>query len=280
MIFLLILLSDFWSDFAHIKTPLALAGLFAAIIFLLARQILKNFQPRDPNKRHGFQLARTILMYMFVLSLVAMILGFLGYWLQLRKHSDLTPAETAAVDLEDEIMELKGSYSNIDESPADRQRTVEEGPRLVERLLLINDDQLRPAYRVLKYEYAMYGATMVAVAQTNNDAKLQYVSTALGLGRRTEELVAEVKRNFTKNDDYVKAVTFIGRDSVEDRVNYLTAVCFCQKASLAKTIDFKIQAEERVAKVSQPFLEKYPIETNADFNDCGGLRWRESGKSY
>ena len=280
MLLLTTLANDFWSDFASIKTPLALAGLFAAVIFLTARQILKNYKPKDPNKRHGFQLARTILTYLFTLSLVGMFLGFLGYWLHSRTPIDLTPSEDAVSQLQDEIMILKGAFANIDESPADRQKTLEEGPKLVDRLLLINDDQLRPAYRILKYEYAMYGATMVAVAQTDTEAKIRYVSIALDLGRRTEELVADVKRNSVKDKDYVRAVRFIDNDSVEDRVHYLTATCLCQKASVFTSVDLKRQAEERIAKVSQPFLEKYPVETNADFNDCGGLRWREFESSY
>lgn len=286
MLLFILLPNDFWGDFASIKTPLALAGLFAAAIFLIARQVLKNYRPKDPNKRHGFQLARTILMYLFILSLVGMFLGFLGYLFPPTKpqspNEDLTAAELEVLRLQDEAMILKGSFTNIDESPADRKKTTEEGPKLVERLLLISDDQLRPAYELVKYEYAMYVTTMVAVTEPDKEAKLRYVSEALDLGRKTEDLVADVKRNYVKNKDYERAMRFVVNDSVDDRVHYLTATCFCQQAGVSGNADLKRQVSNRIAKVSRPFLEKYPVETNADFNPCneGGLTWGESKGSH
>ncbi|HXQ33327.1 MAG TPA: hypothetical protein VN843_04830 [Anaerolineales bacterium] len=278
--------NDIWGDFASIKTPLALAGLFAAVVFLIARQILKNYQPKDPNKRHGFQLARTILMYLFILSLVGMLLGFLGYWFPPSKpllpDEDLTASERAVLRLKDEANFLLSSFTNIDESPADWKKTTEEGPKLVELLLLINDDQLRPAYRLVKYECAMYVTTMVAVTEPNKEPKLRYASEALDLGRKTEELVADVKRNYVKNKEYERAMGFVVNDSVDDRVHYLTATCLCQQAGVSGNPDLMRQVNDRIAKVSRSFLEKYPVETNADFNPCneGGLTWRKSKDSH
>ena len=282
MLLLIISPNDIWGDFASIKTPLALAGLFAAVVFLIARQILKNYQPKDPNKRHGFQLARTILMYLFILSLVGMLLGFLGYWFPpsklLTPDENLTASEREVLRLKDETNSLLASFTNGDESPADWHKTIEEGPKLVERLLLINDDQLRPAYRLVKYECAMYVTTMMAVTEPN----LGYASDALDLGRKTEELVADVKRNYVKNKEYERAMGFVVNDSVDDRVHYLTATCLCQQAGVSGNADLKRQVNDRIAKVSRPFLEKYPVETNADFNPCneGGLTWRKSKDSH
>ncbi|MCP4133492.1 MAG: DUF1566 domain-containing protein [bacterium] len=64
---------------SNISTPLALAGLFATIFFFLAKIIIaKDIFPKFTEK-FSSEILKLIINYMFVLSLVAMILGFLGY---------------------------------------------------------------------------------------------------------------------------------------------------------------------------------------------------------
>src|SRR6266446_5792523 len=189
MRFLLTLQSSFWSNFTSIRTPLALAGAFAAIFFLIARRILKRFTPPDPNQKHAFELARIILKYLFILALVAMCLGFVGYMIP-PKHGtqsdgdDLSAAEREALRLEDEVMKVEGAWEGMDSSPAYRQTVFQTAPKLADQLLAINDNDLRPAYKVLKYEYALYAHTMSASVQpakttSEKEAKLQYASKGL-----------------------------------------------------------------------------------------------------
>jgi predicted PurR-regulated permease PerM len=63
----------------HISTPLMLAGFLAAAFFLIARQLLaKNFFSKlTADSSAG--IIKQVISALFVLSLVAMVLGFVGY---------------------------------------------------------------------------------------------------------------------------------------------------------------------------------------------------------
>ncbi len=64
---------------SNLSTPLALGGFFAAVVFFIFRQILKkNFFP-TLTKSHSAEIIKTIIDRLFVLALVAMVLGFAGY---------------------------------------------------------------------------------------------------------------------------------------------------------------------------------------------------------
>jgi hypothetical protein len=64
---------------ANISTPLALSGLFAAILFLILRQIVAaNLFPKL-NRAVGGDILKMIIERLFLLALVAMILGFAGF---------------------------------------------------------------------------------------------------------------------------------------------------------------------------------------------------------
>ncbi|MFD2935385.1 hypothetical protein [Spirosoma flavum] len=64
---------------ANISTPLMLAGFFASAFFFIARQIIKaNIFPQL-TKQFGGEILKLIIQRLFVLALIAMILGFLGY---------------------------------------------------------------------------------------------------------------------------------------------------------------------------------------------------------
>src|SRR5881275_414846 len=64
---------------SQVSSPLALGGLFAAIFFLILRQIIaKNIFP-ELNKAVGGDILKLIIERLFILALIAMILGFIGY---------------------------------------------------------------------------------------------------------------------------------------------------------------------------------------------------------
>src|SRR5260370_15414323 len=64
---------------SRISTPLALAGLFAATFFLIVRQIIKkNIFPTLTRQLSG-DILRLIIVRLFLLSLVAMVLGFAAF---------------------------------------------------------------------------------------------------------------------------------------------------------------------------------------------------------
>jgi hypothetical protein len=81
-----------------ISTPLALAGFIAAVLFFVLRQLLaKNIFP-VLSKTVGGAVVRQIIDRLFVLALVGMVLGFVGYLLpapQLPNPSKKEPSSEA-----------------------------------------------------------------------------------------------------------------------------------------------------------------------------------------
>ncbi len=63
----------------NISTPLGLAGLFAAIFFYIARQLISARLFPKLTRHLSSDIIKLIITYLFVLSLVAMVLGFGGY---------------------------------------------------------------------------------------------------------------------------------------------------------------------------------------------------------
>ena len=64
---------------SSISTPLALSGLVAAIFFFILQKIVaKNIFP-TLTKSLGAGILKLIIERLFVLALVAMVLGFAGY---------------------------------------------------------------------------------------------------------------------------------------------------------------------------------------------------------
>jgi hypothetical protein len=269
---LTLLSNNFWDDVVSIRTPLALAGLFAAILFLIARQVIKSFRPKDPSHRHAFVLANRILNFLFVLSLVAMLLGFFAYRFPPRytpsPDQALTAAESEALRLEDQVMILRGSWENADNSAADKRKVSEEGPKLGKQFLAINDVDLGPQYRVLKYEYAMYAFTMSASADSRRDSKLAYASKALNLAGKAGSEVNDIRQKYTTSNDYMIAMKFVSEDETEDRLNYLSAICLCRKAEILNDSALKQQASQAIARVSPAHLGNYPIRGNTEFTGC------------
>ena len=63
----------------NISTPLMLAGFFAAAFFFIARQIIKAKIFPQLSKQLSGDIIKNIIQKLFILSLTAMILGFVGY---------------------------------------------------------------------------------------------------------------------------------------------------------------------------------------------------------
>src|SRR5436305_5740886 len=64
---------------SSISTPLALAGFLAAAFFFIAKQLIDRDFFSRLTTQHSARLLTLIVNRLFLLSLVAMILGFLGY---------------------------------------------------------------------------------------------------------------------------------------------------------------------------------------------------------
>ena len=83
----------------RVSTPLMLAGFLAAAFFLTLRQIIaKNIFPRLAQQLGG-KILLVIINRLFVLALVAMILGFGGYILGTLYPSRTVAQSTVAIDM-------------------------------------------------------------------------------------------------------------------------------------------------------------------------------------
>lgn len=65
----------------NVSTPLMVAGFLAAALFLILRQILKMDIFPGLNRQLGAEIIRLIIDRLFVLALVALVLGFAGFTL-------------------------------------------------------------------------------------------------------------------------------------------------------------------------------------------------------
>jgi predicted PurR-regulated permease PerM len=83
----------------HISTPLMLAGFLAAAFFLIVRQLLaKNFFSKLTADTSG-RIIQQVISALFVLSLVAMVLGFVGFvWAPSNKDSVVSCETRSSTD--------------------------------------------------------------------------------------------------------------------------------------------------------------------------------------
>lgn len=68
----------------RVRTPLALAGLVIVILYALYKQILEMDIFTEVGSDATFILIDRILTYLFILAVIAVILGGLGYILSIR----------------------------------------------------------------------------------------------------------------------------------------------------------------------------------------------------
>jgi|ERR1700722_748294 len=64
---------------SNISTPLGLAGFFAAAVFFIFRMVLKITPSGTLRPSHASEILKRVIDRLFILSLVAMVLGFCGY---------------------------------------------------------------------------------------------------------------------------------------------------------------------------------------------------------
>lgn len=64
---------------SNVSTPLGLGGLLAAILFYIFKQILTRDFVRQMTTAHSADVIKLIIERLFILALVAMILGFVAY---------------------------------------------------------------------------------------------------------------------------------------------------------------------------------------------------------
>jgi hypothetical protein len=64
---------------SKVSTPLGLAGIFAVILFYLLKQVLGSLKKGQQYQHSNFKILKSIVDKLFILALVAMCLGFIGW---------------------------------------------------------------------------------------------------------------------------------------------------------------------------------------------------------
>lgn len=102
---------------SRVSTPLALAGFFAAIVFLILRQILKKDIFPSLTRQLSSEIIKMVIKYLFILSLVAMVLGFAGYvitaLLPTGNGDRIRNGNTSGNDTEDAESLFKKALANV-----------------------------------------------------------------------------------------------------------------------------------------------------------------------
>lgn len=114
----------------------------------------------------------------------------------------------------------------------------------------------------------MAASEAAAGSDWEKQTKLDYIQKGLQAASTALTLIADIKRNYTPSEDYKKAMSYVQEEEVEDRVNYLSAICLCRKADVSRDEKSKLQARELIAKVSPVYMSKYPVEPNTELKDC------------
>ena len=78
-------LSKLGNIIERVRTPLALAGLMVVLLYALYSQILKMDVFSKVSSRSTFVLIDRILLYVFILAILAVVLGGFGYFLSKRR---------------------------------------------------------------------------------------------------------------------------------------------------------------------------------------------------
>jgi hypothetical protein len=120
---------------AGIDTPIALAGLFAAIVFLVFRLILTGGFIPQLSQAGGQNVMMRIITVLFILALVTACLGFAGYvirnWYPTLSEAYVDVGTDEDRPLEDIVNAVKAGRNVTIEfmncSPAVKSATVEKG---------------------------------------------------------------------------------------------------------------------------------------------------------
>lgn len=156
-----------------VKSPIALGGIVMIALFLLYRTILKKLISQKLTKKHIFKIINRIMTYLFILALVAIIVGALTYTKKInRTKIELVMPSVVVTPSETLIFERKPPKFP---SPAEKQKyastsvnkdfsvihfTVEEKePFPIIKFTLMNgteDAQVITKLKIIIHEYAPY----------------------------------------------------------------------------------------------------------------------------
>lgn len=109
-----------------VSTPLGLGGLFAAVLFYIFKQILAKDFVRQMTTAHSAEVIKLIIERLFVLALVAMILGFVSYILtKLPPPPPVFPPAISSTKTPSVIQPDPLSNANLPSSPSQTSQATD-----------------------------------------------------------------------------------------------------------------------------------------------------------
>jgi hypothetical protein len=189
-------------------------------------------------------------------------------------ESSLSVAEQAAKELVAQVSgPVRGAWENSDRSPEDRRKVVEDAPKAAQSLLLLSNDDLKPAWQIVKYEYAQQAFGMSAsvwpdTSEMAKSTKRGYAEQCLKAGQKALDIMADAQAKYGHDKELTGAWDFAREEDEQDRVRYFMAICLCRLADVEKSKELQVQAQHWADQIAERFIEKWPINGNDEFTGC------------
>lgn len=171
---------------SRVSTPLAVTGITLAILFFIFRQILaKNIFPRL-TRSHGGALLKQVVDRLFVLALVAMVLGFAGYLLPLKEPDPQVRIEPSPKEAESILAKLYNSdfASLYDQMPPAAREQVPFGVFAANTRITMSQFKAPPRDRYFKNKQVVAGQMFLSFdAQFDDVSRFRETLTYLDTDR-------------------------------------------------------------------------------------------------
>jgi hypothetical protein len=258
-----------------------IGGIALGVFLLLFRNVIrKNIFPTLTDQ-NAFRLIRQFLYLTFGIAALG-----IGAWVfvsvfatadskkQAAEPTNLSVAEKQAKELVAQVSgTIRGAWENSDRSPEDHRKVVENAPKAANSLLLLNDHDLKPAWQIVKYEYAQeaFGMSASVWPNTNKTSRLTkkgYGEECLKAGQKALDIMGEAQAKYGQDKEFTEAWDFALEEDEQDRVRYFMAICCCRLADVEKNTKLRAQAQQWIDRIGEQFIAKWPIKGNDEFTGC------------
>jgi hypothetical protein len=249
---------------AKVSTPLALAGIVTAVFSWVAHRILRE--------KADVAIQRMLVRSAFFLSLVAIVLGFVGFVLPFLTSSSAsfesshTDEEEHVRQLQHRVAALRADYESLNRYESVRRDVCEQTALLGEELININEDSLNMAYKILRHEYSCYAFVMAASTSTERTSRIAFADKAILACEAALKRVQEAEFRYNDDVEFRYAVDFTKKDHGTDRTRYLLAMGLAIKGRAEGRNDLKQRVSDILKEVSPTFMARVPPQKTQELS--------------
>jgi hypothetical protein len=191
-------MDNFFEIASKVSTPLGLAGIIAASLFLIAREILKKNIFPALTKNLSSDIIRLLIERFFVLALVSVVLGFLGFALSLiikGTQAQQTPKESPTPTVSQPVKKQEIVINLISARPKETKIGGAESSQQEIRSILTN--VVRPALETTCFSNPVereINVTVDALIYLGSGGYANNVSWKGNIDDRYEECLRDVFR--------------------------------------------------------------------------------------